>query len=189
MPHGESVMVEHQRLAAKRELSVGHLAEIEVLGMPLARFTERYPSQILGRLPPDVTIVEGQDHACIEGCKGNSQCILEMLYNDYHGRGGWSLVYGKGLDRTALENLSGDILIAGPCAVGKAATFLRQHYPNRKVYIVNAHNDLMLNTTYQARLSGITPVKMVPLNPIASAWLLLQAKLHGLTSLVPPLLG
>jgi len=189
MPHGESVMVEHQRLAAKRELSVGHLAEIEVLGMPLAGFTERYPSQILGRLPPDVTIVEGQDHACIEGCKGNSQCILEMLYNDYHGRGGWSLVYGKGLDRTALENLSGDILIAGPCAVGKAATFLRQHYPNRKVYIVNAHNDLMLNTTYQARLSGITPVKMVPLNPIASAWLLLQAKLHGLTSLVPPLLG
>jgi uncharacterized protein (DUF362 family) len=57
------------------------------------------------------------------------------------------------------------------------------------VYTVNAHNDLMLYTTYQARLSGITPVKMVPLNPIVSAWLLLQAKLHGLTARVPPLLG
>jgi hypothetical protein len=39
-------MVEHLRLAAKKELGVGHLAEIEVLGMPLARFTDGLTSLV-----------------------------------------------------------------------------------------------------------------------------------------------
>jgi uncharacterized protein (DUF362 family) len=181
--------VEHLRLVAQWGLGVGDLAEIEVLGVPLSRFTRRYPHQILGYFPPNVTIVEGQERACVEGCKGNSGCILEMLYNDYDGRGGWSLVYGKGLDRAALENLPGDILVVGPCAMSEAADFLRQRYPDRKVYTVNAHNDLMLNATYQARLSGVTLLEMVPLNPIISVLLLLQARLHRLTARVPPLLG
>jgi uncharacterized protein (DUF362 family) len=187
---GYSVIeVEHLRLVAEWGLGVGDLSMIDVLGAPLSRFVKRYPHHILGRFPPNVTIVEGRERACIEGCKGNSGCILEMLYNDYDGRGGWSLVYGKGLARAALENLPGDILVVGPCAISEAVGFLRQRYPDRKVYTVNAHNDLMLNTTYQARLSGVTPIRMSPLHPISSAWLLLQAKLHRLTARVPPLLG
>jgi hypothetical protein len=38
-------------------------------------------------------------------------------------------------------------------------------------------------------MMGVTPVKMVPLNPLRSAFTLLQAKLRGLTARVPPLLG
>jgi hypothetical protein len=134
-------------------------------------------------------MVEGQERACIEGCKGNSRAILETLYNDYGGRGGWSLVYGKGLDRAALENLTGDILLVGPCAVSEAADDLRRRYPGRKVYTINEHNDLMRNITVQARLSRIVPYKAVPLNPIVSLWLLIQAKYHGLTSRIAPLTG
>jgi hypothetical protein len=51
------------------------------------------------------------------------------------------------------------------------------------------HNDLMSSTRCQARLMGVTPVNMVPLNPLVSTLMLLQAKLHGLTARVPPLLG
>ena len=36
---------------------------------------------------------------------------------------------------------------------------------------------------------GMTPVMMVPLNPLVSAFTLLQAKLRGLTARVPPLWG
>lgn len=185
----EVAEVEHLRLAAEWGLGVAELKEIEVRGVSLTRFTERYPHQILGRFPPDVSIVEGKERACVEGCKGNSQCILEMLYNDYAGRGGWSLVYGKGLDRAALDDLRGDILVVGPCAVSEAADLLRRRYPDRKVYSIDEHNDLMLNTTYQARLSGVTPTQMVPLNPMLASWLLLRARLRGLTARVPPLLG
>ena len=66
---------------------------------------------------------------------------------------------------------------------------LALRYPDRRIYRVDAHNDLMTNTRHQARLMGVTPVTMVPLAPLVSAFTLLQAKLRGLTARVPPLLG
>ncbi len=185
----EVAEVEHLRLVAEWGLGVGDLGDIEVLGVPLASFTERYPYELLRRFPADVTIVEGQERACTEGCRGNSQAILEMLHNDYGGKGGWSLVYGKGLDRASLDQLTGDILVVGPCAVSETAELLRRRYPERKVYTIDEHNDLMANTSYQARLSGVRPVDVVPLNPLVALWLLVRARLNGLTARVPPLWG
>ena len=40
---------------------------------------------------------------------------------------------------------------------------LAQRYPDRRIYRVEEHNDLMTNTRYQARLMGVTPVMIVPL--------------------------
>ncbi len=62
-------------------------------------------------------------------------------------------------------------------------------HSKQKIYLVPELNDLMTNTRYQARLMGVTPVMMVPLHPLKSAWALLRAKLSGLTARVPPLLG
>jgi len=125
--------------------------------------------------------------------------MLEMLYNDYpppappgsrEGRGrGWMLVCGSGFEEDDLDELPGDILIVVPCACEEVGNLLAQRYPDRRIYRVEAHNDLMTNTRYQARLMGVTPVMMVPLNPLVSAFTLLQAKLRGLTARVPPLLG
>jgi hypothetical protein len=47
----------------------------------------------------------------------------------------------------------------------------------------------MNNIRYQARLSGVAPYRVVPLNPLVSFWLLVQAKVHGLTSRISPMLG
>jgi hypothetical protein len=82
-----------------------------------------------------------------------------------------------------------DVPVMGWCACAEAGDKLAQRYPRRRIYRVPEHNDLMGNTRYQARLMGVTPVNMVPLNPLVSALTLLQAKLHGLTARVPPLLG
>jgi uncharacterized protein (DUF362 family) len=181
--------VEHLRLCAEWGLGEGDLARIDVRGVPLSRFTERLPHTLLRRFHPDVRWVVGRTKACVEGCRGNSEAIQEMLYNDYDGRGGWTLVCGSGFEEGDLENLPGDILIVGPCACGEVGDKLAQRYPDRRIYRVEEHNDLMSNTRYQARLMGVTPVAMVPLNPLVSALTLLQAKLHGLTARVPPLLG
>lgn len=185
----EVAEVEHLRLCAERGLGEADLSRIEVVGEPLASFSERLPHTLLGRFHPEVRIVEGRDKACVEGCKGNSECILQMLSVDFDGGGGWSLVFGQGFTGEDLADLPGDILVVGPCAVAEVGDALAERYPDRTVYRVNAHNDLMNNTRYQARLAGVTPVKMVPINPVAAAWTLLVAKLHGLTSRVPPLLG
>lgn len=181
--------VKHLRLCAERGLGEGDLAHIEVQGIPLTRFTDRIPYELLGRFHPKVHWVIGRSRACLEGCRGNSECIQEMLYNDYHGRGGWTLVCGSGFGEPDLNGLTGDILIVGPCACNEVGARLRQRYPDRRIYQVPEHNDLMANTRYQARLMGVVPVRMVPLNPLLSAWTLLEAKMHGLQARVPPLLG
>jgi len=181
--------VEHLRLCAEWKMGEGNLARIDVRGVELSRFTERLPHTILRRFHPDVRWVVGRTKACVEGCRGNSEATHEMLYNDYHGKGGWTLVCGSGFEEADLDELPGDILIVGPCACEEVGNLLAQRYPDRRIYQVPEHNDLMTNTRYQARLMGVTPVMMVPLNPLVSAFTLLQAKLHGLTARVPPLLG
>ena len=181
--------VEHLRLCAEWGLGEGDLARIDARGVELSRFTERLPHTILRRFHPDVRWVVGRTKACVEGCRGNSEATHEMLYNDYHGKGGWTLVCGSGFEEADLDDLPGDILIVGPCACEEVGDLLARRYPDRRIYKVNEHNDLMTNTRYQARLMGVTPVMMVPLNPLVSAFTLLQAKLRGLTARVPPLLG
>jgi len=181
--------VEHLRLCAEWELGEGDLARIDVRGVGLDRFTRRIPHTILRRLHPDVRWVVGRTRACVEGCRGNSEIIQEMLTHDYGGTGGWTLVCGSGFEEGDLADLPGDILIVGPCACGEVGATLARRYPDRRIYRVDAHNDLMANTRYQARLMGVTPVNMVPMNPLGSAFTLLQAKLRGLTARVPPLLG
>jgi uncharacterized protein (DUF362 family) len=181
--------VEHLRLCAEWGLGEGDVAGIDVRGLPLSRFTECIPHDLLRRLHPGVRWVVGRAKACAEGCRGNSECIQEMLYNDHHGKGGWTLVCGSGFEEADFDDLQGDILVVGPCACEEAAGILRRRYPRRKLYLVPYHNDLMANTRYQARLMGVTPLRLVPLNPLLSTSLLLQARLHGLTARVPPPLG
>jgi len=180
--------VEHLRLAAAAGLGCADLARIEVVG-DLGRFQTRYPHTLLRRFPPGVTIVQGQERACIEGCRGNTECVLEMLGSDYAGHGGFSVVFGRGLPREELERLQGDILIVGPCAVAEAGEYVRSRYRQRRVYTINEHNDLRALTTYLTRLTGVKPLRMVPLNPVYAALLLGWARLHGLHARTPPLLG
>jgi hypothetical protein len=94
-----------------------------------------------------------------------------------------------GFEETDLEDLSGDILVVGPCACDEVGETLRQRYPRRRIYMVPEHNDLMNNTRYQAKLMGVMPVKLVPLNPLRAAWTLAQARMRGLKARVPPLVG
>ena len=96
---------------------------------------------------------------------------------------------GSGFGPADLDGLPGDILVVGSCACEEALPTLLRRYPDRKLFAIPEHNDLMTNTRYQARLMGVTPVSMVPLNPLVSALTLLQARMHRLTARVPPLLG
>jgi hypothetical protein len=181
--------VEHLRLCAEWGLGEGVLERIQVKGLPLDRFSKRLPHTILGRFHPEIRWVIGRDRACVEGCRGNSECIQEMLYNDYGGQGGWSLVCGSGFEASDFDDLPGDILVVGPCACDEVADPLRRRYAGRKIYQVPEHNDLMANTRYQARLMGVKPLQLVPLNPVVSALALVQARLRGLSARVPPILG
>ncbi len=180
--------VEHLRLAAEWGLGEGSLDRIEVIG-DLGRFQTRYPHTLLRRFHPDVRIVEGRERACVEGCKGNTECALEIMSNEYDGQGNFTIVFGRGFEDADLEGLRGDILVVGNCAVNDRGADLRRRYPDRRVIEVDAHNDLRGITAGVATMMKLKPTDMVPLHPLRVGWLMLQAKLHGLNSRMPPLLG
>jgi uncharacterized protein (DUF362 family) len=180
--------VEHLRLTAEWGLGEGRLERIELIG-DLSRFQTRYPYALLRRFHPDVRIVEGRERACVEGCKGNSEVTLEILTNDYSGQGGFTIVFGKGFEDADLEDLPGDILVVGSCAVGEQGAELRRRYPKRRIIEVGAHNDLRGIIAGLNTLMKVKTLDMIPLNPLRSSWLLLQARLHGLNSRLPPMLG
>jgi hypothetical protein len=180
--------VEYLRLAAEWGLGEGRLEHIEVIG-DLSRFQRRYPYALLRRFHPDVRIVEGRERACVEGCKGNTECTLEIFSNDYPSQGGFTVVFGKGFDEADLDDLPGDILVVGECAINDRGADLRRRYPDRRIIEVDAHNNLRGITAGLATLMKIRPLDLVPLNPLRALWILFQAKLHGLNSRMPPLLG
>jgi uncharacterized protein (DUF362 family) len=180
--------VEHLRLAAEWGLGEGQLDRIEVVG-DLGRFQTRYPYALLRRFRPDVRIVEGRERACAEGCKGNTECALEIMSNDYASQGGFTIVFGKGFEESDLDDLPGEIIVVGSCAVNERGADLRRRYPDRRIVEVEGHNDLRGITAGLATLMNVKPLDMVPLSPLRSLWVYLQARLHGLNSRMPPLLG
>jgi uncharacterized protein (DUF362 family) len=180
--------VEHLRLAAEWGLGEGRLDHIEVIGN-LNRFRKRYPYALQRRFHPDVRIVEGREQACVEGCKGNTECALEIISNDYPSQGGFTIVFGRGFEDTDLEDLPGDILMVGACTINDRGADLRRRYPDRRIIEVDANNDIRGITAGLATLMKVRPLDMVPLSPLRSLWIVLQAKMRGLNSRMPPLLG
>jgi len=179
---------EHLRLVAEWGLGEGRLDHIEVIG-DLARFKARYPYAMLRRFPASVRIVQGRERACIEGCRGNTECSLEIMSSERKGVGAFSIVFGKGFADADLEDLPGDILLVGNCAINDRGEDLRRRYPDRRIIEVDAHNDIRGITAGLATIMKIRPVNMVPMNPLRAGWIMIQAKLHGLNSRVTPLLG
>ncbi|HJX62194.1 MAG TPA: hypothetical protein VJ578_06460, partial [Dehalococcoidia bacterium] len=88
-----------------------------------------------------------------------------------------------------LENLPGDILVVGSCAVNDRGADLRRRYPGRRIIEVDAHNDLRGITAGVATLMKLKPMDLTPLGPLRSLWIVLQSRLHGLNSRLVPMLG
>ncbi|TFF94024.1 DUF362 domain-containing protein, partial [Candidatus Thorarchaeota archaeon] len=108
--------IDHLALARHDSLGEGDIDRIEVLG-DLSRFNKKYPYDIPDRMPDDVRIVRGKEMLCPEGCDLNVRMVLQLLYFDHGGKGGFTIVMGKGFERDVLESITGRVLIAGDCAI------------------------------------------------------------------------
>lgn len=72
--------------------------------------------------------MKGKELACREGCVDNTLMLLEMLHVDYGCNGEFSIVCGKGFDKSELDNLKDPVLVVGPCAVEEVGEYLKQRY-------------------------------------------------------------
>lgn len=180
--------VGHLREARDMGLGVADMDEIEVEGEPLERFDRKYPYELYDAFPHDVEIIRGRERNCLEGCDANTMALLQMLYLDFEGRGGFTIVMGKGFDRREIDSIEGRVLVAGPCAYDEVFHRLRDRLGNRKVFATTECNDLASTTGALGTLMKVNTLKLVPLNPVKSAVILAQAKLHGSKARIAPII-
>lgn len=168
--------VPHLALAREQGWGCGRLEDIEVIG-DLSRFTKKYPYHLLPEFPGDVTIIKGSERCCPEGCELNTKAVLQFLYLDHQGKGGFTILMGKGFDREQLEALRGPVLLAGKCAAQEALPIIQANC--NKIYTSPECNDLASTIKALTKLMKINPLKLVPISPVRSLGLLALAKLHG----------
>lgn len=178
-------------LAEARDMGLGcaELDEIEVIGEPLERFKEKYPYQLYDAFPPDVEIIRGSERNCLEGCDSNTMAGLQLYYLDLDGKGGFTVIMGKGFDMEKINSISGKVYIAGGCAYDEVYETLVGKLGKRNVNFTRECNDLAGSIGSLSKLMKVSPFKLAPLNPIKSLTLLANAKLHGSTARIPPLIS
>ncbi|HOT45837.1 MAG TPA: DUF362 domain-containing protein [Spirochaetota bacterium] len=187
--------VPHLRLAVERKLGDGvaklvditihgdyrDMRSFDVIG-DLKKFGGKYPFDLFQEFPSDVRIIKGKEMACREGCVNNPLAVLQTLSKDFRGRGGWTLVMGKGFDRREIDSIQGPVLIAGHCAIEELGDALIRRLGTRLVYRSGLCNDLQATTESMCRLMKVNPMKMAPVNPVVSLYCIARAfmnKTHG----------
>jgi len=179
--------VEHLRLAAEDGLGTIDLNKIEVIG-DREPFRREYTCEILDIYPDDVPIIEGRERCCPEGCSLNTRMVLQYLFVDFKGKGGFTIVMGKGLDPAEIEKLEGKVFIVGDCAIEEAYAELSRRLGKKAVRVAAGCNNLRDVLGALTPLMSVNPLKMVPLSPLESLGLLINARLHRTTARITPII-
>jgi uncharacterized protein (DUF362 family) len=177
--------VKHLSLVAQDRGFTESVNDIAVEG-DLSGFTKRYPCDIMDKMPEDVIILRGTEMLCREGCDLNVRMLLQILYYDFNGKGGFTILMGKGFDKAQLERIEGRVLIAGDCAIEETRELLEDQLGRKNVFTSPTCNRLAATTGALCKLMGVSTLDLVP-SKFKAVKALLQAKMKGSTALTPPL--
>ncbi len=170
--------VPHLRLAKELGIGCADPEAIEVIG-DLSPYTKKYPFYLYPSFPPDVKVIKGSERCCPEGCQNNTLTTLQFLYHDHGGKGGFTILMGKGFDPDVLNEISGPILLSGKCAIEETRAFFNERRGGNRIYLSPYCNDLASTIKALTKLMKVNPLAMVPLSPLRSFGLLLAAKIRG----------
>jgi len=178
--------VQHLKIVIERGYSHGvrSLDDVEIVG-DISDFTKRYDFDLYKQFPEGVAVLMGNDRCCREGCRNNPLTVMQCLTYDFQGKGGWTLVMGKGHDPGAIDAVDGKVLIAGHCAAREVGDRLVARLGRKNVYFSGYCNDLCATINAMCHLMQVDPLRMAPFPFFKSLKLLLQSKLHGSQANVP----
>ncbi len=181
--------VKHLDLCRATGIGQGDIALIDIINRPL--FEERkqhFTCELLDDYPPDITFLRGRERCCKEGCRRNTESIVEMIYRDHGGKGGFTILMGKGIDRQAVDRITGRVHIAGSCAIQDYGVALRARLGKRHVTMSPGCNDLALSTAGLCKHMRIHPIQLSQVDPVRSSALFVMAKLKGSQANIVPLI-
>ena len=180
--------VRHLDLCRAAGRGQGDLSRIEIVNRQLFEERKRkFTFELLDDYPPDVTFLRGPERCCREGCRRNTENIVEMLYRDHGGKGGFAILMGKGIDPEAVDRIQGRAHIAGGCAIQDHGVALQARLGARNVTLSPGCNNLALSVAGLCRQMRVHPIRLSPLGPLRSAALLLVARLKGSRANIVPL--
>lgn len=182
--------VKHLKIAVEKGLSEGvtSLDDIDIDG-DISMYTKRYPTDLYDSFPKDVRLIYGKQMACKEGCVNNPLTLLQVLYNDHNGQGGWTMIMGKGFDEKEIDAVEGKVLVVGHCAIEEVGDRLVRRLGKKNVFFSGKCNELAKSAAAMFYLMKVSPLEFAPISPLVSVRCLAQAKLHGSKALVPSLLS
>ena len=178
--------VPHLKLAVEKGYSDGveTLDDIDVQG-DISMYNTKYPYDLYDCYPEDVKVIKGKERCCKQGCQNNPLTLLQILYNDHQGKGGWTMVMGKGHDLEEIDNIQGKVLIVGDCAINEVGDRLIKRLGRKNVYLSHKCNSLADSAAAMFHLMKVNPMVFVPINPVKALTCLTLSKLHGSNALVP----
>jgi len=180
--------VPHLDLARKTGIGCGDLPKIAIVNREL--FTARRKKlthELLDDFPPELAILRGRERCCKEGCRRNTETVVEVLHRDHGGKGDFTILMGKGIDPDAVARVTGRAHIAGGCAIQEYGPALERRLGKKNVTMSPGCNNLALTIYGLCRHMKVHPLKLVPVNPLVSLALLVRAKLASSRAVIPPL--
>ncbi len=182
--------VPHLEIAMERGdgKDVKSFEDIEIIG-DISDFDEKYETDLLPKFPDDVTVLKGKERLCREGCKNNPLTLLQVLAYDYGGKGGWTMVMGKGHDPAEIDAVMGRVLVMGRCARAEIGDRLIRRLGKKNVYFSGHCNDLCATLNAMCHLMGVSPLKLAPMPFIQALGLFMASKLRGTKANIPFLLA
>lgn len=181
--------VTHLDLCRKTGIGVGDLERIDLVNHDLyATRRRQFTCDLLDDYPPDLTFLRGKDRCCKEGCRRNTESIVEMLYRDHGGKGGFTILMGKGIDRSAVEAVRGRVHLAGSCAIQEHGVALQNRLGRRNVTMSPGCNDLARSAAGLCKQMRVHPTRLSQTGLVRTVLLLLQAKIRGSKAHVVPLI-
>ena len=161
-----------------------------VLSVP--RYLHKYYNQtnnhLLEVFPKDVKILRGKTRCCIEGCRRNTEAVLEVFYQDFDGKGDFSILMGKGVDQEEAGRINGPVHLAGDCAIADNYQKMKKRIGKKRITCSPGCNNLAATVDGLTKWMKISPLKLVPMNPLKSLGILVQAKISGSKANIPPVL-
>jgi hypothetical protein len=143
---------------------------------------------LLDDYPPDITFLRGKERCCKEGCRRNTESVVEMLYRDHGGKGGFTILMGKGIDKQEVDHITGRVHIAGSCAIQDYGVALQARLGRKNVTMSPGCNDLALTVYGLCKHMRVNQVSLSGLSLIQTAAPFIMAKLKGSQANIVPLI-
>lgn len=180
--------VKHLALCAKTGIGESDIKKIRIINKNL--FDERKKKlthELLDDFPPDVNIIRGRERCCPEGCRRNTETVLEVMYRDHKGRGGFTILMGKGADADDVAAIKGRVHIAGGCAIQDWGLELQERLGKKNVTMSDGCNNLAMTIYGLCKQMKVNQLKLVPINPLNALLAMGIARFKGTRAKITPL--